>query len=139
MKPLKPWRSFADQLQQLRERGLQVDNPAAALDYLEHLGYYHLSGYWYPLRAIDPAASAAQGRVVRPARMKLVSVQMKTDAYTVCRGVGHIDAKNRRCDYPGQAKGALTGTRADCRQMVPERVTKKMLALTKLTDGVATT
>lgn len=65
MKPLKPWRSFADQLQQLQDRGLQVDDPAAALDYLERLGYYRLSGYWYPLRAIDPAASAAQGKAVR--------------------------------------------------------------------------
>lgn len=65
MKPLKPWRSFADQLQQLQARGLQVDNATAALDYLERLGYYRLSGYWYPLRAIDPVASAAQGRAVR--------------------------------------------------------------------------
>ena len=39
MKPLKPWLSFADQLQQLQDRGLQVDKPAAALDYLERLGY----------------------------------------------------------------------------------------------------
>lgn len=65
MKPLKPWRSFADQLQQLQDRGLQVDNPAAALDYLERLGYYRLSGYWYPLRAIDETASVAQGKAVR--------------------------------------------------------------------------
>lgn len=65
MKPLKPWRSFTDQLQQLQDRGLQVDNPAAALDYLERLGYYRLSGYWYPLRAIDEVASVAQGRAVR--------------------------------------------------------------------------
>lgn len=65
MKPLKPWRSFADQLRQLQDRGLLVDNPAAALDYLERLGYYRLSGYWYPLRAIDPVASAARGRAVR--------------------------------------------------------------------------
>lgn len=65
MKPLKPWRSFADQLQQLQARGLQVENPAAALDYLERLGYYRLNGYWYPLRAIDLAASTAQGKAVR--------------------------------------------------------------------------
>lgn len=65
MKPLKPWLSFANQLQQLQNRGLQVDNPDAALDYLERLGYYRLSGYWYPLRAIDPVESAAQGKVVR--------------------------------------------------------------------------
>ena len=65
MKPLKPWRSFANQLQQLQDRGLQVDSPAAALDYLERLGYYRLSGYWYPLRTIDVAASMAQGKAVR--------------------------------------------------------------------------
>lgn len=65
MKPLKPWCSFADQLQQLQNRGLQVDNPVAARDYLERLGYYRLSGYWYPLRAIDPVASMVQGKAVR--------------------------------------------------------------------------
>ncbi len=65
MKPLKPWLSFADQLQQLQSRGLHVDNRAAALDYLERLGYYRLSGYWYPLRAIDQAASNTQGKAVR--------------------------------------------------------------------------
>lgn len=65
MKPLKSWLSFADQLQQLQDRGLQVDNSAAARDYLERLGYYRLSGYWYPLRAIDPVASIAQGKAVR--------------------------------------------------------------------------
>ncbi len=65
VKPLKPWRSFVDQLQQLQDRGLQVDNPAAAVDYLERLGYYRMSGYWYPLRVIDPDASLAQGKAVR--------------------------------------------------------------------------
>lgn len=68
MNPLKPWSSFPDQLQQLQSRGLQVSNPAAALDYLERLGYYRLSGYWYPMRGIDLAASMAQGRAVRQDR-----------------------------------------------------------------------
>jgi abortive infection bacteriophage resistance protein len=65
LKPLKPWRALSDQLALLQERGLAVDNHAAALDYLERLGYYRLSGYWYPLRAVDPGASFAQGHVVR--------------------------------------------------------------------------
>lgn len=42
-----------------------MDDPAAALDYLERLGYYRLSGYWYPLRQIDVAASQAQHKPVR--------------------------------------------------------------------------
>ena len=32
-KPLKPWRSYEEQLQLLQARGLEVDNPATALDY----------------------------------------------------------------------------------------------------------
>ena len=65
MKPLKPWLAFSDQLELLQERGLQVDDCAAALDYLERLGYYRLSGYWYPFRAIDHNASTAQSQAVR--------------------------------------------------------------------------
>lgn len=68
MKPLKPWLSFSDQLEQLRERGLEVENRAAALDYLKRLGYYRLSGYWYPLREIDRTTSAREGRPVRKDR-----------------------------------------------------------------------
>lgn len=68
MKPLKPWLSLTDQLQLLQERGMRVDNPEAALNYLNRLGYYRLSGYWYPMRRIDQAASAEQNRAVRENR-----------------------------------------------------------------------
>jgi abortive infection bacteriophage resistance protein len=64
MRALKPWTSFADQLAQLEQRGMLVDDQAAALDYLERIGYYRLSGYWYPMRSIDTASSLAQGQVV---------------------------------------------------------------------------
>lgn len=64
-KPLKPWLPLADQLQQLQGRGLQVDSPDAALHYLGRVGYYRLSGYWYPLRVIDRVESEAQGEALR--------------------------------------------------------------------------
>lgn len=64
-KPLKPWIPFTDQLAQLERRGMGLENRIAALDYLERIGYYRLSGYWYPMRAIDNVASAAQGKAVR--------------------------------------------------------------------------
>ena len=69
MKPLKPWCSFADQLQQLQDRGLLVDNSVAALT-------------------------------------KLVIAQMRTDAYTKCRGVGHIARNDRLAERSGQVGGA---------------------------------
>ena len=65
MKSLKPWLSRVDQLQMLRQRGLIIEDDKAAVDYLKRVGYYRLSGYWYPLRAIDQAASTIQGKAVR--------------------------------------------------------------------------
>jgi len=47
----KPALSYAQQLQQLKDRGLTIDNDAKALHVLEHVSYYRLSGYWYPLLA----------------------------------------------------------------------------------------
>ena len=64
-KPLKPWRSYGDQLRLLRERGLHVDDDVAARDYLARLGYYRLSGYWYPLRQINVAASVEAKKPIR--------------------------------------------------------------------------
>ncbi|NIB39089.1 abortive phage resistance protein [Pseudomaricurvus alkylphenolicus] len=51
----KPWKSFEEQLDLLHERGLLIDQPEAAMSYLERLGYYRLSGYWYPFRQLDDA------------------------------------------------------------------------------------
>lgn len=45
----KPSLSCADQLNLLKSRGLAVDDDAKALHLLKHIGYYRLSGYWYPL------------------------------------------------------------------------------------------
>ena len=49
----KPWKSFEEQLSILKTRGLRVDNESAALDYLERIGYYRLSGYWYSFRQLE--------------------------------------------------------------------------------------
>lgn len=46
----KPWTSYAEQLDQLIERGMRVEERARALDYLERIGYYRLSGYWFAFR-----------------------------------------------------------------------------------------
>lgn len=46
----KPWLNIADQLAKLQARGMQVEDAAKAADYLERIGYYRLSGYWYDFR-----------------------------------------------------------------------------------------
>lgn len=46
----KPWLSYPEQLEKLKSRGLAVTDEPKALEYLERIGYYRLSGYWFPLR-----------------------------------------------------------------------------------------
>lgn len=46
----KLWKSYAEQLDQLIDRGMQVTDRERALDYLERIGYYRLSGYWFAFR-----------------------------------------------------------------------------------------
>ena len=47
----KPPLSYQEQLDKLKERGLQIPDEAKALHLLEKISYYRLSGYWYPLLA----------------------------------------------------------------------------------------
>lgn len=49
----KPHLTFSQQLDLLRSRGLIIDNPESAIEYLKNIGYYRLSGYWYPFREIQ--------------------------------------------------------------------------------------
>jgi abortive infection bacteriophage resistance protein len=62
-KQLKPWQSFQDHLENLVDHGLLVDNPKAALNYLQRIGYYRLSGYWYPMRVTDKNRSTPDNPV----------------------------------------------------------------------------
>jgi abortive infection bacteriophage resistance protein len=45
----KPSLSPEEQLQLLKERGLNIENETKALHLLQHISYYRLSGYWHPL------------------------------------------------------------------------------------------
>lgn len=50
IKPVKTWKSYSDQIQLLQQRGLIITDQAKAINYLQRIGYYRLSGYWYPFR-----------------------------------------------------------------------------------------
>jgi abortive infection bacteriophage resistance protein len=51
MKPFsKPYLSVPAQIALLKGRGLSITNDDRATAALERIGYYRLSGYWYPLR-----------------------------------------------------------------------------------------
>jgi len=46
----KTWKSYSEQLDLLKSRGMNISDKGKALEYLERIGYYRLSGYWYPFR-----------------------------------------------------------------------------------------
>lgn len=46
----KPWQSYEQQLELLMARGMVVTDQLKALEYLERIGYYRLSGYWFAFR-----------------------------------------------------------------------------------------
>lgn len=63
----KPYLTFERQLDLLKSRGLEVTNEGVALEYLRRLGYYRLSGYWYPCRKLI-SLPAYQSKPIRPQR-----------------------------------------------------------------------
>ena len=63
----KPYLTFEQQLELLKSCGLEVTNDSTALEYLRRLGYYRLSGYWYPCRKLLPLTER-QSKLVRPQR-----------------------------------------------------------------------
>ena len=46
----KPWKGYNEQLTILKFRGMLVGDEVKASNYLERIGYYRLSGYWYSFR-----------------------------------------------------------------------------------------
>lgn len=54
----KPYLTVAAQIALLKARGLAITDDGRATAALERIGYYRLSGYWYPLRASTGSGAA---------------------------------------------------------------------------------
>ncbi|MEU7631859.1 Abi family protein [Nocardia sp. NPDC049220] len=54
VRPLKPFLSIEGQIAKLSARGMTIECESEADQWLRAIGYYRLSGYWYPFRAPDP-------------------------------------------------------------------------------------
>ena len=46
----KPHLTFSEQVEQLKSRGMIINDAAFAEHVLATVGYYRMSGYWYPFR-----------------------------------------------------------------------------------------
>ena len=52
----KPYKSIPEQIALLQSRGMLIHDVAKASFYLQRLGYYRLSGYWYAFRKRSPGS-----------------------------------------------------------------------------------
>ena len=51
--PIKSWKTFEEQADILKQRGLLFANRARLENYLSRIGYYRFSGYLHPFRQWD--------------------------------------------------------------------------------------
>lgn len=58
----KPYKSIADQITLLEDRGMVITDRSAASACLQRIGYYRLSGYWYPFRKSRFAVNPVTGQ-----------------------------------------------------------------------------
>lgn len=65
----KVWKSYEDQLDVLTTRGMIVENKQRALNYLERIGYYRLSGYWFPFRRQTGPACRLSKQFKKPSKV----------------------------------------------------------------------
>jgi len=68
----KPWKSYEEQLDLLISRGLEVTDRPKALEYLQRIGYYRLSGYWFPFRERSGPLTLLDEKGRKPARLNKV-------------------------------------------------------------------
>jgi abortive infection bacteriophage resistance protein len=77
----KPWKNYEEQLDQLVVRGMLVTDRARALDHLERIGYYRLSGYSFAFRERSGPLVLLGDRGRKPKKVKVQTVatdQFKT-------------------------------------------------------------
>lgn len=84
---VKRFKTYSDQVELLRQRGMRVSDPEHAEAVLARLNYYRLSGYWYPMRRFSPGDGIAQDEFVDGASFRLVE-----DLYT-------FDERLRHCVF----------------------------------------
>lgn len=75
----KTWQSYNDQVEILLSRGLVISDRALALDYLERIGYYRLSGYWFPFWELTGLCCQLTQEFKKPDKVK--AARIRTDRF----------------------------------------------------------
>ena len=67
MEQVKQFKTYGEQVELLRQRGMRVNHPQHAETLLARLNYYRLSGYWYPMRRFSQGDGTARDEFVEGA------------------------------------------------------------------------
>ncbi len=65
----KNWKSYSEQLDLLKSRGMIVTDQALALQHLQRIGYYRLSGYWHAFRERSDKACPLDANFKKPRKV----------------------------------------------------------------------
>ena len=79
MEQVKQFKTYGEQVELLRQRGMRVNDPEHAETLLARLNYYRLSGYWYPMRRFSQGDGTAQDEFVDGASFDLVVALYRFD------------------------------------------------------------
>ncbi|WP_276879684.1 hypothetical protein [Lawsonella clevelandensis] len=70
MHQTKPFTTYTEQIELLRNRGMIIPDADKAQKFRERRNYYRLSGYWYPMRVFpdstDKKGAGVAGVVLTP-------------------------------------------------------------------------
>ncbi|RBO86116.1 Abi family protein [Marinomonas aquiplantarum] len=88
----KPWLSYEQQLDRLIQNGLIINNRSEALSYLERIGYYRLSGYWYPFRKRSELCCVYNPAIKKPNKRQKRTTKLVFDNFS--EGFSFQDAVN---------------------------------------------
>ncbi len=72
LEQVKQFKTYGEQVELLRQRGMRVNDPQHAEMLLARLNYYRLSGYWYPMRRFSQGDGTARDEFVEGASFDLV-------------------------------------------------------------------
>lgn len=78
----KPWLSYEQQLDKLVQNGLIINDRSKALSYLERIGYYRLSGYWYPFRERSELCCVYNPAIKKPNKKQKRTTRLVFDNFT---------------------------------------------------------
>lgn len=104
----KPWRSYADQVDILRARGLHIHDESSAIDFLRHVNYYRFSGYCVAFESVRHQFKS--GTTFEQVHASYEFDRILRDIVTEALEIVELEFRTSISHYFGEAYGAFGHT-----------------------------